>query len=364
MTAPGNTRTAGTSSAGPAPADPAEEDEAVSFARRFLARGPERLLAEDRADRRLRRTVRRHWGPALDAYRLVLAAVLDLQGDLHAKCSAEAAARQDAGFEALSRLQARAVQLARDVHDDLDGGFVDTAFARWRGLHEVSVIAQVLAEFGRVPAYTDLSERFLLHDIVHNAGDARLYQEHYEKLGWESLSTDTIARIEATRDELVHQFGEHYAFPYGWAIGLPGMEAGVNQNALYRLAEIHPLHPLHRWSGHFVQSDARSAAFTVVDLAEGVRPVARTTTSGLDGPACWAMDSLFRCTAVFALYAPPAPSPDLLCVGNTGRLDGIEILIDHAAQLFDAADVAERRATARNLAKQRTRPHEPADAFG
>ncbi|WP_327683503.1 DUF5677 domain-containing protein [Kitasatospora sp. NBC_00458] len=363
MTAPGNTRIAGTPSAGPNPPDPAAED-AAAYARRFLARGPERLLAEDRTERRFRRAVRRHWGPALDAYRLVLAAVLDLRSDLHETCAADAAAGQDANFEALSRLQARAVQVAGDVHDDLDRGSVDTAFARWRTLHEVSVVAQVLAEFGRVPAFTDLAERFLLHDIVHNAGDARLHQAHYEKLGWESLSADTIAGIEAARDDLVHQFGERYTAPYGWAIGLPGMEGHADQSALFRLAEIRHPHPLQRWAGRFAHADARSAASTVVELAEGVRPTARATTSGLDGPACWAMDSLFRCTAVFALYAPPVPSPDMLCVGSTGRLDGIGLLIDHAAQLFGAADAAERRSTARNLHKQRARPHDGTDPRG
>jgi hypothetical protein len=337
-----------------------EFEDGADYARLFLAHGKSRLQDEDKIERWFRRTIRRHWGAALDAYRLVVAAVMDLHVDLSETCSAEAATRNCYLFEALSRLETRAIQVGREVHHSLTGGNVDGAYGRCRTLHEVAVIAQVLAEYGRDPAYPDLAERFLLHDIAHNARDANVYQDHFQDLGWEPIPSETLLEIDEARDQLIARFGDGYASLHGWAIGLPGMEKSANENGLYRLTDLQRFHPLHRWAGHLIHADAKSAALTVIELAEGVRLAAAPTTSGLNGPASWALNSLFHCTQSYALHAPPPPSPGMICTSYNDWLDGIDRLIDHAERAFETGNDAEQRAVARNFTKQRHTERDPA----
>jgi len=72
-----------------------------------------------------------------------------------------AARRQDFVFEALTRLHARALLTASEVLALLRTGHASGANARWRTMHEISVVAQFLSKHGGPTA-----ERYLLFDVV------------------------------------------------------------------------------------------------------------------------------------------------------------------------------------------------------
>ena len=56
--------------------------------------------------------------------------------------------QRDYVFEALSRLLARACRIAEEVLVLLKAGYGQGALARWRALHEVAVVADLIAENG------------------------------------------------------------------------------------------------------------------------------------------------------------------------------------------------------------------------
>lgn len=115
-------------------------------------------------------------------------------------------------LEALTRLHARACQIASEVLVLLKIGFADGAHARWRSLHEIAVVASFIKTHGN-----EVAERYLLHDNIESYKAATLYQKYYQALGDEPISQDEYDSVKAVRDKLVGRFGSSYKNNYGWA---------------------------------------------------------------------------------------------------------------------------------------------------
>ena len=115
-------------------------------------------------------------------------------------------------LEALTRLHARACQIASEVLVLLKSGFADGAHARWRSLHEIAVVASFIKTHGN-----EVAERYLLHDNIESYKAATLYQRYYQVLGNEPITQEEYDSIKAARDKLIARFGNSYKNNYGWA---------------------------------------------------------------------------------------------------------------------------------------------------
>jgi hypothetical protein len=115
-------------------------------------------------------------------------------------------------LEALTRLHARACQIASEVLVLLKSGFADGAHARWRSLHEIAVVASFIRKHGN-----DIAERYLLHDNIESYKAATLHQKYYEALGVKPISADEYDSLRAVREKLIARFGSSYKNNYGWA---------------------------------------------------------------------------------------------------------------------------------------------------
>jgi hypothetical protein len=115
-------------------------------------------------------------------------------------------------FEALTRLHARACQIASEVLVLLKSGFADGAHARWRSLHEIAVVSSFIKIHGN-----EVAERYLLHDNIETYKAATLFLKYYEALGDEPIPPGEYDSIKAVRDKLVERFGNSYKNNYGWA---------------------------------------------------------------------------------------------------------------------------------------------------
>ena len=85
---------------------------------------------------------------------------------------------QDHRFEALVLVHARACLVVSEIHALLRTGHAYDARARWRTLHELSVVASVLGEGDGA-----LANRFLVHGVVERYQDARLHELNRERTG-------------------------------------------------------------------------------------------------------------------------------------------------------------------------------------
>ncbi len=159
-----------------------------------------------------RKRLNQRWGVPLDLFELLIALSTDAGANFNANSRPDASRKNNITFDVLTRLHARACQVASEVLVLLRHGFADGAHARWRSIHEISVVSYLIHKHGDC-----LAERYLLHDTVQRFKLARAHQDHYARIGDDPVPAEDIARLKAERDELVDRFGKSYGGDYGWA---------------------------------------------------------------------------------------------------------------------------------------------------
>jgi hypothetical protein len=114
--------------------------------------------------------------------------------------------------EAITRLQARATQIAWEIEVLLQNGFADGALSRWRTLHEVSIVALFIEQEGE-----DTARKYLDHLEVDSRDMARFMQKAAAKSGHAELTPDEVLQLEAKVSELRALHGNEFDGYHGWA---------------------------------------------------------------------------------------------------------------------------------------------------
>lgn len=158
-------------------------------------------------------------------------------------------------LEALTRLHARACQIASEVLVLLKSGFADGAHARWRSLHEIAVVASFIKTHGN-----EIAERYLLHDNIESYKAATLYQKYYQALGDEPITQEEYDSIKAVRDKLVARFGKSYKNNYGWASSMLNKDdpsfSDIEENS-----GLDHLRPYYKLASHNVHANPKGVMF-------------------------------------------------------------------------------------------------------
>lgn len=118
----------------------------------------------------------------------------------------------DHRWEALLRLHRRAFMIAAEAAALLRTGFPTGAHARWRSLHEVSLVAFLL-----MGGDEDLAERYLRHQAIQSADGLRLILDQGARYPDEVPSRRTQGEVRAEAQRLTDRYGKTYANRYGWA---------------------------------------------------------------------------------------------------------------------------------------------------
>lgn len=178
----------------------------------WLEEAPERL-AEHRANSRsFESKLRSAWKKPLASLEALIELCLQFGSDFNSEFRPEASHNNDFVFEALTRLHARACQIAGEAYVLLRSGYADGAMARWRTLHEVCVTALYISQEGQ-----KIAERYLAHQYVSEYEQAMVYQKHCLALGYESISDEVLAELKAANDRVCNQYGDGFNRVYGWA---------------------------------------------------------------------------------------------------------------------------------------------------
>ena len=114
--------------------------------------------------------------------------------------------------EVLFRLNARAIQISREILVLLKNGFADGAQARWRTLHEISVVCNFLLREGNEAALM-----YLEHMNVDSYKSALQYQKYAAELGYKPIPESEIESLKMDHDSLISKHGKEFAKDYGWA---------------------------------------------------------------------------------------------------------------------------------------------------
>ncbi|HXN62483.1 MAG TPA: DUF5677 domain-containing protein [Acidimicrobiales bacterium] len=297
-----------------------------------LKLGSSRMLAEHAVIREgFERRLQETWRPALESFEVVMVACEEAGSDLHH--ALHAASVPESGhpikLHALTLLHARACMVTYEVFALLRCGFAAGAQARWRTLHELAVIANVLGDGDE-----ELSNRFLLHRFVERWKEAQCYQENCRALGREPFSAEEMESFRSDYDEVTGQYESGYSDDWGWSKPLfasPAHRPKFDQ--LEKLAGLGHNKPFVNLSHHAIHAGA-SGALDVLELHGGGEVMLAGASDGdLVEPAHGALIAMYQVTVAMVLHGPDEVLPEDLLV-----LRAIAPLLDDAGDAFADCD--------------------------
>jgi len=279
-------------------------------------------MLEENRDRResFEANTRRLWGKALDLLEMLIVIAYETGEDFNEEFRPQASTEDDYVFEVLTRLHARACQIALEIHTLLSAGYADGAHARWRTLHEISAVAYFVTRHGNAVA-----ERYLCHDPVESYRAAVQYQQHCESLGYEKMSDEEMAELEAARDHMIDRFGCSFGNQYGWASDALGID-DPNFSEIERDVNLDHWRPFYKLASHNVHANPKGVLFKL-----GLFPgnenllLAGPSSAGLADPGQSAALSLAQITTWLLTTRP-----------NIDRLVICHILTKLADEIADA----------------------------
>jgi hypothetical protein len=232
--------------------------------------------------------LRLQWGPALERLRILHEVAWEAGRTFH-----DAAAR-GALHEVLARLHARGLALVAEILCLLENGFASGAMARWRSLHEATVVALVLQGGGEEQA-----RRFLDHDAVGRFRQARTYQLRARELAGKPIPTDVFAAIEGDHDRVVGLYGPRFRDDYGWANGL-GNDTHISFRDLEAIAGQGHLRPYYQMANNPIHAGVRGLLWELGTVDHDVL-VTGSSDRGLADPGQLTARTLSLLTRTFVL---------------------------------------------------------------
>lgn len=179
------------------------------------------------------------WRKPLRLLELYYLIVLEAGREFNDHFRPAAHAGNDVIFDVLTRLHARACQVASEVIVLLKAGHADGAHARWRTLHEVAIVAMFIDKHGQ-----DVAERYLRHGIVESYKGALQYRKHHVALGLEPLADEDFDKIQSEYQKALTDFGVEFKSDYGWA-------ATALKKSRPTFSDIEEDVNLEKWRGHY-----------------------------------------------------------------------------------------------------------------
>ena len=214
------------------------------------------MLEEHRSDRlEFEERLRGVWQRPLQLLEMFVAIATEAGSDFNRDFRPDAEKSDDYVFDALTRLHARACQIASEILLLLGSGYADGAHARWRSLHEIAVVSYAISEGGQ-----EIGERYLLHDTVQRFKLAQKAYEFRDRINEEPTSQEELNRLRSKCDQLVARFGKPFKEDYGWAAAL-NKSAPTTIKELEEHAGLDHMRPYYRMASDNVHANSHGTYF-------------------------------------------------------------------------------------------------------
>src|SRR5579864_424098 len=144
------------------------------------------------------------WGEPLAELRMLLTMAREWGEEAH---NAELARgnKRTRLQEILIRLLVRGCQVTDEIICLLENGFADGAMARWRTLHEITVVAAVISQYG-----ADIAERYIDHQAVESKRALAKYLACYKDLGYKPLPAREQKKILKAYHRVIQKYGQEF----------------------------------------------------------------------------------------------------------------------------------------------------------
>jgi hypothetical protein len=150
------------------------------------------------------------WREPLDRLRMLLTMIREWCGTINKTQSRDPQKKQTR--KVLVRFLTRGCQVADEIICLLENGFADGAMARWRTLHEIAIVAAVIAKHG-----DEITARYLDHQHVESKRAMEKYIVTSPQLGYRPLAKAKQQSIRRAYDRVTGKYGKNFGADYGWA---------------------------------------------------------------------------------------------------------------------------------------------------
>ena len=269
------------------------KDAAERLAKTLQRTWPEQAIYEKAVLEDFRGRLEARWGRGFDLLRILLTSCRELGGKCANRLGRSRSKKNRVLRSLLVRLHARACQIAAEIVTLMENGFADGAMARWRTLHEVSVVATVVADGGEA-----LARRYIEHEIVESKFALDEYTRCHAALGYKAPSTRERRRVERAFAAAVKAYGDEFGRPYGWA-ATHLRKKRVTFRDLEDAAQRSAMRSYYKMASYSVHADTPKSIFFRLGVV-GDRSIvtAGATDAGFTEPAQNAAVTLVQITAL------------------------------------------------------------------
>ena len=288
-----------------------------------VLRNAPNILAGNRAEReRVRQRVHERWGAQMDRYMVIRVICEEMCRDYRGRPNGS---QLDPLFDALALISASVLRIGLEVFNLLENGYPAGALARCRTLHELTVSAWILADYGRRPGLEGLGLRYLAH------ADARGWDkaQTWVKAGASSQFDEAeLAALRERQNAAVRAFGGALKRDWGWAIPLFDTADDCTFAGLERLADLSELRGHYSYASSYVHGGTEAVLLNLADEGSGKYMVVDATMEGFDMPLEMGRNAMANTTAALlagtATDDDPKPSVAVLLYALNALLEDAE----------------------------------------
>jgi hypothetical protein len=267
---------------------------------------PNEFKAQQEDVAQFRKRLERRWGKGLAKLRMLLTIVREwAQGAYERRRRAnDGKARQYE--DVMLRLHVRACQVTHEIIVLLENGLADGAMARWRTLHEITIVAAIIARFG-----DQIAERYMYYQIVESFAAFKAYERDHKGLGYKAPSKRQSEKIRKDYAGAIERFGRKFGEEYGWA----AHHLKIKENERLTFARLEKeagnafMRSPYKMASYNVHASPKGVYFKLGTLGGVPGYIAGATNAGLTEPAQHTAVSLFEIT--------------MLAIGESGVLDDL-----------------------------------------
>lgn len=216
-------------------------------------------------------------------------------------------------FDMLASLHPRGLLVSNEIQCLMRGSFADAALARWRTLHELTVVAMFIVKHGH---YAALCYRLSFEFARERA--AKQYNEYSERANLSRFSDADISEMSQASEEAAKELGCRLKGDWGWAAGF----LASDRPTLYDLeCDVGMDHwrPRVRWASQNTHAGYRELMGTL-GMSEAKEFVFQVgpSNSGLVDPLHMTAISQMNLTISFLFF--PEPNFDRLLMSKVAQV--------------------------------------------
>jgi hypothetical protein len=238
------------------------------------------------------------WAPALSGLRMILTMAREIGATVRRQTLSKSSNSSPHLIDVQTRLHARACQVTCEVLCLLESGFAEGALARWRTLHEISVISDVIFEGGE-----ETAKRYVDHHSIETLRAAEEYQRIYKRLRYKPISATKMTKIRQNATKNISKYGKSFASQYGWSAELLKMKRPTFVE-LEKRAHSDQYRSHYKWASDGVHAGPKAIFKPELKIGKQKIILAGPSNGGLADPGHAAAMSLGRVTANVAALNP------------------------------------------------------------